>query len=136
MVSNREVTERLISAWNAADEAAWLAIYAPDAEYHTSGVFPGLRPVYRGHDELALFWRAMHEPWAQIRVDLKRFAEGDGWTVLEFRFRAVGVASDVAVDMEFCNAGVITNGRVTRTYARRSFDEAVLALQSGAGEVG
>jgi ketosteroid isomerase-like protein len=95
-------------------------------------VFPGLRPVYRGHDELSTFWRAMHDPWESIRVDLERFAEGDDWTVIEFRFRAVGAESGAEVDMTFCNASRIRDGRATHIYARRDFDEAVNALESEA----
>ena len=132
MATYRELSERSFDAWNREDLAGWLETLDPAGEYHTSGVFPGLRSVYRGHDQLAAFWHAMHEPWESLRVDLERYAEGDDWTVVKFRFRAKGVESGAAVDMSFCNASRIRNGRATHIYARRDFDEAVRALESEA----
>jgi hypothetical protein len=95
-------------------------------------VFPGLQPVYRGHDELTTFWLAIHEPWEVLHLDLEKFAEGDDWTVVEFRFRAKGLGSGAEVDMTFCNASRIRHGRATHIYARRDFDEAVAALEAQA----
>ena len=43
-----ELAERGYRAWNEDDLEALLAICHPEVEYHTSGVFPGLEPVYRG----------------------------------------------------------------------------------------
>jgi ketosteroid isomerase-like protein len=125
----RKLAEASVDAWNREDLQAWLDYYDPAAEFHTSGAFPGLKPVYRGHGELASFWRAMHEPWETLRLELERFAEGDDWTVVEFRFRATGVESGASVDMLFCNASLIVNGRAAQVFARREFEEAVEALQ-------
>ncbi len=126
----RELLERSIDAWNRGDLPAWLETHDPEAEFHTTGLFPGLRPVYRGHDQLTTFWRAMHDPWESLRVDLERFAEGGDWAIIEFRFRAVGAESGVEVDMTYCNADRIRNGLITHVYARRHFDEAVSALET------
>jgi len=129
MTRHRELTEATFAAWNADDLPAWLDTLAPTGEYYTSGVFPGLQPVYQGEAELADFWRAMHEPWETLRVDLVRYAEGDDWTVVEFRFRATGAESRASVDMLFCNAARISGGRATRIFARRTFEEATEALR-------
>ena len=103
----------------------WLETFDPAIEFRSSAAFPGLQPVYRGHDGLAEFWHAIHEPWKALRFDLQRFAEGDDWTVGEFRFRATGASSGAQVDMLFCNASRIRNGRFVEIVARRDFDEAV-----------
>ena len=87
-----------------------------------------MEPVYRGHDGLVEFWHAIHEPWEMLRFDLQRFAECEDWTVGEFRFRATGVSSGAQVDMLFCNASRIRNGRFVEIDARRGFDEAVNSL--------
>ena len=41
----------------------------PDWEFHTSGVFPGLKPVYRGPDGAAELWEAMRGPWEVLRTE-------------------------------------------------------------------
>jgi len=130
----REIVERAFDAWNREDLASWLETYDPEGEFHTSGVFPGMRPVYRGHDQLTTFWHAMHDPWESVHGDVQRLVEGDDWAVIEFRFRAVGVESGVEVEMTYCNADRVRNGLLTHTYAHRDFDEAVRTLESKASK--
>ena len=134
MQSYRGLVEASTDAWNRASLSGWLETFDPDIELRSSGAFPGLRAVYRGHDGLTAFWHAIHEPWATLRFDLQRFAEGDDWTVGEFRFRATGASSGAQVDMLFCNASRIRNGRFVEIVAGRSFDAAVNRLtQEGGG---
>jgi ketosteroid isomerase-like protein len=127
--SHRALVEASTEAWNGLNLAGWLETFDPDIEFRSSGAFPGLRPVYRGYDGLTAFWRAFHEPWETLRFDLQRFAEGDDWTVGEFRFRAKGVSSGAQVDMIFCNVSRIRNGRFVEISARNNFDEALSALE-------
>ena len=128
MPSYRELAEHVLAAWNRQDFEAWLEYFDPAIEYHTSGLFAGMKAVYRGHAEMAAYWRAIHEPWESLRIEMQRFAEGDDWAILEFRFRATGAESGADVDMTFCNAARIRDGLITHLYARRDFDEAVAAL--------
>ena len=125
MQSHRGLVEASTEEWNRANLTGWLETFDPAIEFRSSAAFPGLQPVYRGHDGLTEFWHAIHEPWETLRFDLQRFAEGDDWTVGEFRFRATGASSGAQVDMLFCNATRIRNGRFVEIVARRNFDEAV-----------
>jgi len=134
--SYRDMAFRNADAWNREDLDAWLEFYDAAGQYHTSGRFPGLQPVYRGHEELALFWRTMHEPWETLHVDVDRFEEGADWTVVGFRFRARGAESGAAVDMRFCNASVIRNGRAIHVFARENFEDAIAALEEAGVDVG
>jgi ketosteroid isomerase-like protein len=127
--SHRGLVDASTEEWNRANLEGWLETFDPAIEFRIADAFPGLEPVYRGHDGLAEFWHAIHEPWETLRFDLLRFAEGDDWTVGLFRFRATGVSSGAQVDMRFCNASRIRNGRFVEIDARRSFDEAVSRLQ-------
>ena len=120
-------------AWNRGDLAGWLETFDPAIEFHGSRAFPGLQPAYRGHDGLTTFWHALHEPWETIRFDLRHFAEGEDWTVGEFRFRATGASSGAHVDMVFCNASRIRNGRFVEISARQSFEQAVKTLEGEGG---
>lgn len=126
-----EVVRRTLEAWNHDDVDAWLATLGPDAVYHTSGVFPGLEPSYFGHDGCREFWRAMHEPWESLRLDLERVDAVDaGRAVIEFRFRGVGAESGAAVDLRFSNAARMGNGLVLEIFAARSSDEALARLEA------
>ena len=125
MQSHRGLVEASTDEWNRANLTGWLETFDPAIELRSSAAFPGLRPVYRGYDGLTEFWHAIHEPWESLRFDLQRFAEGDDWTVGEFRFRATGASSGAQVDMLFCNASRIQDGRFVEIVARRNFDEAV-----------
>jgi ketosteroid isomerase-like protein len=125
VVSHQEELARAaIDAWNREDISAWLEAQHPDVAFHTSGVFPGHDAVYRGHEELARFWRIMHEPWETLRLDLQRYAEGPDVTVVEFRFRATGAGSGADVDMTFCNASRLQDGLFAEVWAVPSFEEA------------
>jgi ketosteroid isomerase-like protein len=44
----------------------------PDFEFHTSGVFPGLKPIYRGPDGAAELREVMRAPWETFTVTLER----------------------------------------------------------------
>ncbi len=40
--------------------------------YRTSGVFPGMRERYLGHDEIREFWHAATEPWESLQIETGR----------------------------------------------------------------
>ena len=125
----RGLVEASTDAWNRGNLAGWLETFDPADRVPQLGSVSGPAPLYRGHDGLTAFWHAIHEPWETLRFDLQRFAEGEDWTVGEFRFRATGASSGAQVDMLFCNASRIRDGRFVEISARRSFDEAVKALE-------
>ncbi len=46
--------------------------FAEGGCYRTSGVFPGMRERYVGHEEIAEFWHAATEPWESLQIDIGR----------------------------------------------------------------
>jgi ketosteroid isomerase-like protein len=64
--ANVEVMRGGIDAWNRADRDQWLAVFAPEAEWHTTGRFAD-RGVYCGREELASYW-------AEFREDIEEAA--------------------------------------------------------------
>ena len=72
---NVEQWLRSADAWNRGDREEWLRDIPPDWEFHTSGAFPGLRPVYRGPEGAAALWEAMREPWATFAVKADRIED-------------------------------------------------------------
>jgi ketosteroid isomerase-like protein len=57
---NVENMRRVIAAWNRGDRDEWLAGFAPEAEWHTSGLFAD-EGVYRGRAGLERYWAEIHE---------------------------------------------------------------------------
>jgi ketosteroid isomerase-like protein len=57
---NVENVRRGIDAWNRGDLDGWLAGFAPEGEFHTTGQFPD-QSVYRGRAELERYWAEIHE---------------------------------------------------------------------------
>ena len=111
-------------AWNQEDLDAWLEVLHPDVEFHNAGVFPDFDRVYRGHDGVSEFWRAMHEPWESLRVELEQIEEERrDWVAYTFRFRAKGAESGLEVDLQFANAVRLSEGLEIEIIARRTLEE-------------
>jgi ketosteroid isomerase-like protein len=62
---NVEAVRRGIDAWNRADLDGWLAVFAPEAEWHTTGRFAD-RGVYSGPEELAGYWAEFREDIEEV----------------------------------------------------------------------
>jgi ketosteroid isomerase-like protein len=46
--------------------------FDPQGFYRTSGVFPGMRDRYTGHEEIAEFWHSATEPWESLDIEIGR----------------------------------------------------------------
>src|SRR3954447_9080845 len=64
--------KRSIDAWNRGDLDGWLGTFDRDFEWRSSGVFPGLQPVYHGVEGARRFWSDMRGPWKEVRVPIER----------------------------------------------------------------
>ncbi len=66
---------RLLEVYDAFVEGRLECIpeyFAPDGSYRPSGVFPGMRDRYEGHDGIADLWHASTEPWEWLQIDIGR----------------------------------------------------------------
>ena len=55
--------------------------FDPVAVYRSSGVFPGIKPVYEGHEEIEALLRLSTEPWETLEVEVVRICEpASGWS--------------------------------------------------------
>ena len=66
--SNAEVLREAFDDWNAADLESLMAYIHPQIRWETSGIFPGLDPVYEGRAGIRRFWADFTSPWEQISV--------------------------------------------------------------------
>jgi ketosteroid isomerase-like protein len=80
-----------LAAWSRGDLAGTMRNFSPELEFVTSGVYPGLDPVYRGHDGFTRFWHDFREIWEDIAIVVDRIAAGtpDRYAVVA-RFQAAG----------------------------------------------
>ena len=123
---------RIVSAgyegWNRRDPEALLADLAPDVEWRTAGVFPGLKDVYRGHEGVREFWRSMQEAWEIIEIAPRAFVEHGDKVLAEFHFYAKGRGSGATVEMEWTQVFTF-RGDVVVTVAGYSTVEAALEAE-------
>jgi ketosteroid isomerase-like protein len=114
--------------WNRRDVDAMSASLAPDVEWRTAGVFPGLKPVYRGHGGVRRFWASMQEAWELIEIAPHRFVEYDDKVVAEIHFHAKGRESGVEVEMDWAHVFTFRADDLVVTVAGyRSVEEALAA---------
>ncbi len=74
---NVETVRRSIDTFNRGDRDAWLADFAPEAEWHTTGRFADAG-VYRGRAGLERFWAELQEDIEELRVSVSDIrATGD-----------------------------------------------------------
>jgi ketosteroid isomerase-like protein len=125
--TSTELAERGYRAWNEDDLEALLAVCHPDIEYHSSGVFPGMRAVYEGEEGVRDWWADFHEPWKEIKVIPERIAERDDQVAILVRFEGRG-REGIETTMRFINTLEVRDGQVYRFGAREPTDEALREL--------
>lgn len=113
------------SAWSDGDLDALLAVCDPRVELLTSGVFPDLAPVYRGHDGMSTFWQSMRVPWQSFNLEPERIVEGGDCAAVAVRFRAQGKDSGVVTELRQGHAVWLKDGRIFKVSTHTSFDEAL-----------
>jgi ketosteroid isomerase-like protein len=66
---NVEIVRRSIDAFNRGDRDAWLADFAPEAEWQTTGRFAD-EGAYRGRAGLERFWAELQEDIEELSVSV------------------------------------------------------------------
>jgi len=128
--TNEELLAAVVDSWQRDDLEAWLATTHPDAVLHTAKLFPDFEDSYHGHDGLREFWRTLHEPWDNLRIEVIRLVElGDDELIVEYRFRGEGGASGASADLRLFNAARLRDGLTQEMFARLSFEDAEAALR-------
>ena len=105
----REMIRSGLAAWSRGDLAGTLENFSPELEFVTSGLYPGLEPVYHGHEGFARFWHDFRDAWEDITIEIDEIVEGraNRYAVVA-RFRATGrdgIPAERPVGMQFTFAG-------------------------------
>jgi ketosteroid isomerase-like protein len=132
--TTEQVVRRGYAAWNSADFDQFIATVHPDVVWETSGMFPGLRPAYSGHEGIREFWDTWTEPWDSIQIEIEKVVSLDADSVLVMvHFRARG-RDGIEVELSIPNHLVVRDGMLLRFRAFRDWDEAVEAVGAGAAD--
>jgi ketosteroid isomerase-like protein len=91
---------RLVEVYDAFVEGRLECIpeyFAPDGSYRPSGVFPGLRDRYEGHEGIADLWHASTEPWEWLQIEIGRTLVRGADVVVQIWLHGRGRESQVEV---------------------------------------
>lgn len=124
MSENSQLLLAGYDAWNRDDCEAWLELLDPDVEIRTSGAFPDLSPVYRGHARAVKFWQQLREPWEVFRIEVEGIEEEGDCVAASIKFRATGVDSGAEVELRFGSSIRVRDGLATDLVNGRTVDEA------------
>lgn len=124
--ANIKLARSSFEAYNRGDLDALLAMSHPGIEFRTSGIFPGLKHVYRGHLGLREFWRDFYEVWESIANDVEDLRAVGDQVVALFTYRAHG-RDGVEVRRQGASVFTISDGLLVRNVTYPSWEEALKA---------
>jgi ketosteroid isomerase-like protein len=100
---------------------------APDVEFHLSGVFPDLEPVYRGHEGVRKLNEQLNEPWEELSLDPERFIDIGSRVLVLSHFHATG-RDGMEVRLSFAHLWTLRKGQIVRADAFSDQQEALEAV--------
>ncbi len=78
------------AAWNEGELETLIPFFHREIEFVTSGTFPGLDHVYRGHDGFTRFWRDFPETFEAILISVDELRDCGGCVLALVSFEARG----------------------------------------------
>ncbi len=123
---NVETIERFWELYNRREVDAWVAMLAPDVEWHVDPQDPDTT-VHRGPEAVkrhGLSWAEMMDARFEVR---EVFEAGDDQVVAWTRFKARGGASGVPVGQDLAFIFKLRDGLVTRVQETQDKQEALEA---------
>jgi ketosteroid isomerase-like protein len=102
-------------------------LFAAEAEWHNTAVFPGER-VWRGPEGVLDFWRTLSEDFDAGGGEIELELERDGRVALGVHSWGQGRTSGAAVDVHWAAVFTVCDDCVTRVDVYGSWDRALEAL--------
>jgi ketosteroid isomerase-like protein len=122
---NVERARRVYEAWNAHDWDSVLAEVDDGHELHLTGLLPGLKQEYRGHEGLREFLESFDAIWKDLRVEVERIEDAGDSVVGLVRLNGTATGSGVPVSIEYAHVFHLEGDRAVRTDAYRTWQEAL-----------
>jgi ketosteroid isomerase-like protein len=73
--SDIDTIRKGFAAWSRGDLDGAIVHLDPGLEFLTSGLYPGLDPVYRGHDGFAKFFSEFRGAWEDVSLEVEQIVE-------------------------------------------------------------
>ena len=125
---NARVALKGAEALSDRDLEAMLEVAHPEIEYVTHPGFVGQPPVYRGHEGMRHWLKAL-EPWESFQVDVEELIDISADTVVVVaHVTARGSGSGVDVEMRTYDVVTVVDGKIRR---RRHYESREDALEAG-----
>ena len=124
---NVELLKQGVEAFNLGDMDGMLALMDPELEFVTAGLFPGIPPVYRGHDGWVTFARDIREPWESFTIETNEVRDAGDRIVLLMTFHARG-RSGLEVQRKFATVWTVRDGLAVSVRAYGEWDAALEAV--------
>ena len=124
---NLELARLAYDAWNRGDIDAVLGVCHPEFEYHVSGVFPGLDPVYRGHEGFRKFERDFRATWESLSITVEGLHDRGEQVAVLGTFEARG-RDGMNVRRPVANVVTVRDGLAVRIDAYGDWDQALEAI--------
>jgi ketosteroid isomerase-like protein len=112
---NVKLLRESIAAFNRGDLDWWLDHIAPDWEYRTAQLFPGMDRVYPGREGAIRFWEHLRAPWESITMEIDRVVDLGDRVVYLVTFHAKGKQSGIQTTQRYANIITIRDGLASRT---------------------
>ena len=118
---NVEIVRRGIDAWNRGDRHETLAAYAPDVEWHTSGLFAD-RGVYRGPAGVERLIEELDEDIEQLTFSASEVRAVGDKVFIAVMARGRGRQSKAGFEQPLWYVNTFRDGLITRvdTYPDRT----------------
>ena len=129
---NVEIAQAAYDAWNTGDLESVLDRLHPDVEWEENAqVYPGLDPVYHGHEGFLKRQRDAFDAWEWFTVKDHEFVDAGEHVVVPLHLAAKGRHSGIELEMTVCDVLTFRAGKVVRhrLYANRADALKAVGLQ-------
>jgi ketosteroid isomerase-like protein len=124
---NVEVMREGIAAWSRNDLDEWLAVFAPDAEWHTTGRFAD-RGVYRGREALARYWAEFREDVEELGTSVSEIRAIDDKVLVAATATGRGKRSKAGFEVPGWFVTTFRHGLVVRVETYDDPEQALAAV--------
>ena len=131
-VGDRSAAAQLVArgyeAWNRADLEAFVELMHPEIEWESSRTFPAIERLYTGPEGVREFWRAFHEPWERLSIEMTDVLEPfPDHLLARVRFSGRG-RGGIEVDRVFGQHYTIRDAQMARMRSYPSWEESIEAV--------
>jgi len=133
VTDNVEHYRDALDAWNRRDLVWILEQAAPDFEFHTAGLFPGIDSIYSGREGMVEFWTTfIEEPWALFELEINSLdPAGDDRVLALLTFNGTDRESGEQVTKPYAHLATFRGDEVVRIDAFSDWEAARTAAGGG-----